>query len=327
MNMKENYLAALRCQEHEWVPFRWHEVLPVGMIANTVIEIPSVSGKDAFGVSYIATRDGSTVDNRVPPLLDDISEWKNVVHIPDLDSFPWEEWAEQERQMEPENASEMARFAVNLNGLFDRLVCLMGYEGACCALVEDPESCEEFFSAIADFKVDYMMHLHKYSHPDVIHYQDDVAHARGLFISPAAYRKMIKPHHKRIIDAIHSVPGVIALQHTCGKCEDIIPDYVEIGIDSWFPAQEVNDLRAIKQKYAGRLSFEYGLDSQGVLSNPNCPEEDLRANVADAIKYYGFDHGLTIAPAAVDIDKVAAKEGRDRRVNIIKDELNRHRRA
>ena len=47
-------------------------------------------------------------------------------------------------------------------------------------------------------------------------------------MSPGVYRELIKPHHKRLNDAVKAY-GMKPIMHTCGKCEDIIGDFIEKG--------------------------------------------------------------------------------------------------
>ncbi len=62
--------------------------------------------------------------------------------------------------------------------------------------------------------------------PDIYMYSDDIAKADGLFMQPDTYREIFKPGQTRIMKAIHDL-GMISQQHTCGKCEDVMGDYVE----------------------------------------------------------------------------------------------------
>lgn len=55
-------------------------------------------------------------------------------------------------------------------------------------------------------------------------------------------------------------------QHTCGKCEDIIDDFIEMGVKMWNSAQICNDLEHILVKYKGKLIVEGGWDSSGPAS-------------------------------------------------------------
>ena len=75
---------------------------------------------------------------------------------------------------------------------------------------------------------------------------------------PQIWRKVIKPHTKRIYDCIHDM-GMIVNQHSCGKIEAVFGDMVEIGADMWNMCQPCNDLKTLKEKYGKDICFFGGL--------------------------------------------------------------------
>jgi uroporphyrinogen decarboxylase len=84
---------------------------------------------------------------------------------------------------------------------------------------------------------------------------DDVAMQSGPFVSPAMYRRFIKPCHKRIFDFIHSKTNAKVFYHSCGSVFDLIPDFIEEGVDALNPVQ-----RSAAQMDIDRLKREYGKD-------------------------------------------------------------------
>jgi hypothetical protein len=42
-------------------------------------------------------------------------------------------------------------------------------------------------------------------------------------------------------------------RHDCGKSEQFIDDWLEIGVSAWNPVQVTNDCVGIKKKYGNRL--------------------------------------------------------------------------
>jgi hypothetical protein len=222
-----------------------------------------IGGYDLWGVRWIIENSGNAPREPFPvtdpPLLEDITKWKETIKIPDVYAQDWEGGAK--RELANYDGTKVLYY-FDTEGLFNRLTDLMGMENALCALIEEPEACYKFFSAAADYKIKIIECAAKYLKPDVFSYMDDMASANALLMSPNTYRKLIKPHHERIIKAIRS-HGMIAEQHTCGRCEEIIDDFVEIGAQVWHPAQAVNDVAGIQKRYAGKLVIAGGADSQG----------------------------------------------------------------
>ncbi len=321
---KENFMEVINFGKPEYIPFEMGVVNMLGLMPNAHFEQPVPMGpqgvgkieKDAFGVEWTASSDGMVPVND-HFLLEDVTEWRDVVKIPDVNEFSWEQMAEKElANADPDK--------VNLvplnNGLFDRLMACMGFNEGLCALYEEPEACKEFFEAVADYKIAYIDKICEYYKPDVIQYVDDLAHANGMFMSPEVYRQLIKPQHKRIIDAIKS-HGVVMEQHTCGKCEQIIPDYIEMGVQIWFPAQTSNHLKEIHDTH--KIALDFGMDSQGVLKDLNVSEEILRSETDKAVRELGDGGGLILSPLLLPRTMESSLAGGDRRAQIIKDELGK----
>ena len=55
-----------------------------------------------------------------------------------------------------------------VNGPFERLHMLMGFENALCALLTDPEEVEEFFNTYMEWKIKLMEKVIEYYKPDVL---------------------------------------------------------------------------------------------------------------------------------------------------------------
>ena len=60
-----------------------------------------------------------------------------------------------------------------INGMFERMYACMGFENALMALIEDPESCKDFFHAMADWKIEYFKKIGKYYDIDILNAHDD----------------------------------------------------------------------------------------------------------------------------------------------------------
>ncbi|WP_286946025.1 uroporphyrinogen decarboxylase family protein [Acetobacterium sp. UBA5834] len=152
-----------------------------------------------------------------------------------------------------------------------------------------------FFSAVADYKIELIECVAKHYHPDVFCYTDDLAKADSLFMSPETYRQIIKPHHARIIEAIRK-HDMIAEQHTCGKCDVIMDDYVEMGIQSFFPAQASNNLVGIQKKHGDKLVITGGFNSQGPAGFPDATAETLEAEALRMVEQYAVNGGYLCLP-------------------------------
>jgi uroporphyrinogen decarboxylase len=106
---------------------------------------------------------------------------------------------------------------------------------------------------------------------DVIKVSDDLGSQANPLISPALYRRSIKPRQARFFELIHRLTSAKIMYHTCGAVAPLIDDFIEIGVDILNPIQagaRGMDTGVLGPKYRRRLVFWGAVDNQGVLSHP-----------------------------------------------------------
>lgn len=285
MNKKENFLAAVLGKEHEWVPNYMTEVVVGGGVQETFENGPAGGGLDGFGVQWLpsVSAGGAAVPHTVHPVLTDITKWREVVTFPNVEEFDWGDLAA--RQLSGVDRNKIAVEYQSWNSQFLRLTHLMGFENALCALYEEPEECYALMDAITDYKIEVVKKAAQFFKPDFFTHFDDVATERGLFMSPELYRTLIKPLHKKLNDAIRG-HGIYPLVHTCGKCEEIIGDFIEEGSVGWASAQPVNDIVGIQKKYGDKIAVIGGYNTNGRPGQENATEDEMRAEVRRCIDTY-----------------------------------------
>jgi len=284
---RENALIAYRHGQPEWIPFSFLDF-------NTFFANPSMerymgfeSGPDAFGVSwtYEPTVRACMTTPGAEQVLKNIAEWREVVRFPDLEAVDWAKQAEKDlvgrdgKKLDVKGNGKLWLCMV-INGSFERLHALMGMQEALISLITDPESCYDFFGAMADYKIAYYKKIVQYYPVDVINGHDDFGTNDRMFMSPDMWRSLLKPHLKRISDACHEM-GVIYQHHSCGYIEPIIGDLAEIGIDAIDTLQACNThLGELKARYGDKLTFCGGFNTNGVLdmysSTPNQIKAEYR---------------------------------------------------
>ena len=151
-----------------------------------------------------------------------------------------------------------------------------------------------------------------------------MAPAGGFFWAPYFSRLLIKPSHKKVNDAIRQM-GILPAIHCCGKCEDIIPDFIEEGNVAWSSAQPINDIEKILQQYGDKLTVIGGYDTNGKPAQPTATTEEIQAEVRRAMDtyapygsyiFFGFmlvdsDNPEEVMKAMMPIFEEAGRYGRD----------------
>lgn len=126
---------------------------------------------------------------------------------------------------------------------------------------------------------------------------DDYASNENLLISPAMFRRFIKPALKRLITTIkeHN-PDLKIMLHSDGMIEKLLPEFIDLGIDAVHPLEPVPSLdqAAIKAKFGDRLAFVGGIDISHALRGSR---EDVIAEVRQRIAQLAPYGGYILAPA------------------------------
>lgn len=289
MTPKENYLAALKHEPYEYVPNYVTDNICAGFGASAgpAFEKGTPGGPDGFGVIWETPSSGGGAPIPKPDsfILDSesIVDWKKIVKFPDLGKVDWEEISKRELSMG--NPDIQAIDFGSGNGPFERLAALMGFEEALMALAIEPEATGDLLNAIGDYKIDVIELVKKYYHADTFTNYDDIATERGTFMSPETYRKLIKPVHKRINDAVKAF-DMIPIQHTCGKADSLIEDYIDTGAACWTSVQPTNDIVNVLKKYGDKICLMGGYNSNGLPGRPDATPEIVEKEVQRNFETY-----------------------------------------
>jgi hypothetical protein len=297
---KENFMMFIRGEQPLWLP-RYGmmvdkyskyppAVLPCGPSFLNARRTPE-GGFDMWGVPHIATEETGGAALPVPNnfLITDITKWRDIVKAPDMSDIDWEAMAKKDlASIDRENTAVVGTIHV---GFFQQLMAFMGFSEGLCAIYEEPDEVKELFQYMADFIVEVTKKYIEYYKPDIMELTDDTATALNPFVSMDMYREMIKPYHymqnKPALDA-----GIPIVHHNCGRCEDQIDDWIDIGIVAWNPAQVMNDLDGIKKKYGNKMGLIGCWDSSGPAGWDDATEELIKSEVRKTIDRFAPGGGF-----------------------------------
>lgn len=289
---KQNYLQMLRGELPEYVPSMYQpytEILQEELL--TPQSAPEGTFVTSFGVEYVGCRELGMGAMPAPGklILPDITRWRDYIKRPDTSGRDWEGYyKKQTDKLDRENKVVM----MSGGDYFLTLVAFMGFENAMLALYEEPEEVKALLEYVSEFYLDVMKRQIKYARPDIFGLMDDDAAYRAPFFSVDMYREFFKPLHKKHCElALEN--GLMIERHDCGRCEQFIPDWLELGIRGWNPAQTTNDLVGIKKKYAGKLAICGAWDNQGELGKPTCDIKLLKDAIVQYVDTFAPGGGFT----------------------------------
>ena len=312
MTERENMQLVWDRKQPEWVP----------MIntASQMIITPEINdrplfmnGKDAFGVEWELDPNHPELMTHVKnePLFDDITPWKKYIRFPSCRGADWEAAAMRTKAMWSRKEEIMGYVVCNI-GAFERICAMMGHVNGLMAPYDDEEAYAEYVEAYADYRIEQMEYFKKYLDVDFLMMHDDWGQQSGMFFSPEMWRKFYKEPERRMVERCHEL-GMHYMHHSCGYITPIVPDLVEIGVESWHSVQPMNDLKGLKERFGNRLIFAGAVDPQ-VTDTGHATEEEIRAEVRRVIDTLGKGGGLLCSSAVMfstvpKVDAIIDDEG------------------
>lgn len=133
---------------------------------------------------------------------------------------------------------------------------------------------------------------------DIIKIGDDLGTQTSLMISPRMYRRFLKPIHADLIQTIRQRTKAKVFFHTDGDVFDLVPDFIEIGVDILNPVQtsagKMANLEELKSRYGDKLTFCGAVDTQRIL--PSGTPQEVHDEVRRVISILGPGGGYMLAP-------------------------------
>jgi len=126
----------------------------------------------------------------------------------------------------------------------------------------------------------------------------DLGYRKGLFFSPRHYEEQLHPVFKELCRYFHSKEMPVLL-HCCGRVKDLIPFFIEEGIDCLQPLEVKAgmDLIELKEKYGDKICFMGGIDVRLMaLDDPKPLEKEIQDKITVAKESGGYiyhsDHSV-----------------------------------
>ncbi len=153
--------------------------------------------------------------------------------------------------------------------VFEQMHPMCGHEHMLVGMALDPKWILEVAQTYADLTIGmWEMLFAEEGLPDGIFFYEDMGFKERPFMSPAMYRELILPAHKRTIGWAHQ-RGLKVIMHSCGFVEPLVPGMIEAGIDM-LQAMEVKagmDMVRLNKLFGDRIGFMGNIDIREIISN------------------------------------------------------------
>jgi len=172
--------------------------------------------------------------------------------------------------------------------LFDRLYFLRGFKNLMIDIATDDPHLPRLIHMLLDYEMRLVKKWLEIG-VDMISFHTDIGTQKGLMISPAKFRKYIKPLYERIFMTCRNA-GTHVYLSSDGRLLDIVDDLIQCGVSVHDPQIRANTLEGIAKAYKGKMCIDLDLDRQMF---PFCKPADVKRQIREAVeKLYLPEGGL-----------------------------------
>ncbi len=214
-----------------------------------------------------------------------VAEIDNYGHWPSADWWDYSTVREECRRFDG-YAAVYAGDRLDRTAQLKPAMYLRGMEQIYVDLHENPAIAQAIIEHIRAYFLDYNERLFQVAGGaiDIFMMGDDFGTQQGLMMSVDMWRKYFKTGFRAYIDLAHSY-GMKVMHHTCGGVRELIPDFIDCGLDilqSLQPKATGMDLKGLKKEFGRYLSFHGSVDIQETL--PRGSVEDVRAEAKQRLE-------------------------------------------
>ena len=237
----------------------------------------------------------------------DTTDLKNIGQVIE---FPLGDWASlgSYRPPNPRNTFYYDRLGPMINRAAGRYVCLTahsllfsrlhklrGFTNTMEDFYLEPERVHRVLDMIVDFKLEQLDELRR-RFGDRIHglfVTDDWGTQSGTFVGRTILDTFFTPRYQRIIDAIHDC-GWHVFFHSCGRINDFVPTFIELGVDVLNMQQTLSyGLEEFGRQFRGKVCCAATVDIQTTM--PRGDAQEVRQEVERLVKNWSTKKGGMIA--------------------------------
>jgi len=155
--------------------------------------------------------------------------------------------------------------------LWERATFMRGMEPLLLDVALNPDFVEALLRKLAEGILATVSTLLERCEFEAIGVSDDYGTQQGMIISPADWRRLVRPCLAQIY-ALAKGHGRAVFHHSCGHIVPIVGDLIDLGLDILHPIQpECMDILALKREFGRDLTFCGGIPTQQFLA---CAQPD-----------------------------------------------------
>ena len=191
--------------------------------------------------------------------------------------------------------------------LIERLHMLHGFDKTLLDFYLEPSKIETVLDMILDFKLEHFDELHRRfgDQVDGLFLTDDWGTQQGTFIKNEMFEHFFLDRYRRMVQAVHGY-GWHFILHSCGKINEFVPYFIEVGVDVLNMQQpQAYGIAELGRRFAGKICFLSTADIQQTL--PTGDPDQIRAEVQELVEHWSTPDGGFIVFNYGDPEALAVK--------------------
>lgn len=217
-----------------------------------------------------------------------VASWADLKRYRPPNPDAYTDWEQARKNAERAKAEDrIASGGTDHGFIFLRLTYLRGFDRFMLDLAEERPELENLTGLVEHYWLEVARRWVE-SGADSIGFGDDLGLQHALPISPATWRRYIKPSYERIFSYCRS-HGVHVSLHTDGYVLDIIPDLIDGGVSVLNPQDLVNGLDNLRRLAWGKVFLNLDIDRQQITVFGTPAEAD--AHVQQCVAKLGSPRG------------------------------------
>lgn len=243
------------------------------------------------GVIVQQSKSSVSIPAHVGHTLTDRQSWKEH-YLPKLDpdtpSRCPADW--DARLVELKDTSREHPALCDGGSLFGRLRDWMGLENISMVVYDDPAWFEEMVETCCQLICEVIKKsLDAGARFDACAMWEDMCYNAGPLLSPTHFREFLLPRYRRIADLLRAHGTDIIWVDCDGKIDDLIPLWLEAGINCMFPVEIGNwaDPIKLRQRFGQDLIMMGGFDKHILAQSPDAIDAEI-ARLTPLVEEGGF---------------------------------------
>ena len=180
----------------------------------------------------------------------------------------------------------------NFHFIWGRVSMLRGFSNILIDHYRNPKQVHELTKRVTEVFLKHAEMLITRYKPDAFFGADDLGTQHQTFFSPAIFKKFYAEPYKKIINFVHD-HGVDFILHSCGNVGELIPIFIDLGVDALeFDSPRMTGYETLI-KFQGKIPFWACVDIQSVY--PSGTPEDVEQEVKKMIQTFSTQEGGYLA--------------------------------